>query len=98
VREGVRLVRMHLVRALAGPAPRPLDGLDAVDQRREDAASGAVGRGEEDGEWEALPVDKLRAGPILNPTAHPPLRIPGGQPETRASVANSWPARERGTR
>lgn len=60
-REVVGLVRMHLVRALAGPAPRPLDGLDAVDQRREDAAIGAVGRGEEDGEREALPVDHKMA-------------------------------------
>ena len=60
-RDVVRLVRMHLVRALAGPAPRPLDGRDAVDQRREDAAIGAVGRGEEDGEREALPVDHKMA-------------------------------------
>src|ERR671926_47259 len=60
-RDVVCLVRMHLVRALAGPAPRPLDGRDAVDQRREDAASGAVGRGEEDGEREAPPVDHKMA-------------------------------------
>jgi len=53
----IRLVGVDFVRALAGPAPRPLDGWDAVDQRREDAAVGAVGRGEEDGEREALPVD-----------------------------------------
>ena len=60
-RDVVRLVRMHLVRALAGAAPRPLEGRDAVDQRREDAAIGAVGRGEEDGEREALPVDHKMA-------------------------------------
>ena len=53
----IRLVRVDFVRALAGPTPRPLDGRDTVDQRREDAAVGAVGRGEEDGEREALPVD-----------------------------------------
>jgi hypothetical protein len=53
----VRLVRVHLVRALAWSPPWPLDGPDAVDQRLEDVAIGAVGRGEEDGEREALPVD-----------------------------------------
>jgi hypothetical protein len=60
-RDVVGLVRMHLVRALAGPAPWPLDGPDAVDQHREDAAIGAVGRGEEDGEREALSVDHKMA-------------------------------------
>lgn len=48
---------MDFVRALAGPIARPLDGLDVVDQRLEDAGIRAVGRGEPDGEREALPVD-----------------------------------------
>ena len=53
----VRLVRVDFVGALARPAPWPLDGPDAVDQRLEDAAIGAIGRGEQHRERETLPVD-----------------------------------------
>jgi hypothetical protein len=60
-REVVRLVRRPLVRALAGAPPRPLEGPDAVEQRRQDAASGVVGCGEDDSEREALPVDHQMA-------------------------------------
>jgi hypothetical protein len=53
----IRLVRVDFVRALAGPAPRPLGGPDAVDQCLEDARIGAIGRREQDGKRETLPVD-----------------------------------------
>ena len=53
----IRLVRVDFVQGLAGPAPRPLDGPDGVNQRLEDARIGAVGRSEQDGKREAPPVD-----------------------------------------
>ena len=56
-RRVVRLVRVQLVRALAWPTAWPLDGPDAVDQRRKDAAVGTVGGREQDSERETLPVD-----------------------------------------
>src|SRR5919204_4639134 len=52
----VRLVRVHLVWALAWTARGALDGRDAIAQRREDAGIGAVGRGEQHRARESLPV------------------------------------------
>ena len=56
-----RLVRVACVRALARPAPWPLEGPEAGDQRLKDAARGALGRGAQHRARETLPVHDTRA-------------------------------------
>src|ERR687885_352584 len=53
----IRLVGMQLVRTLAGPSARPLDRLDAIEQRGQDAAIRPIRRRQPHGEGDAVALD-----------------------------------------
>ena len=103
----VSLVRVQLVGSFAGPPRRMLDRLDRVNRRLKHGRLVDVGRGQEDGERDALPVDHKMALRALFAAIRwilPGLFAPPGEGTVEASIAarlqsmrSAWPSRSKRT-